>query len=157
MFNKPWSVIVLSKGVNRIGVGAFASQNKMASFVKAGNYELSYVALQKNGCISPNNSIKNNDTKTYQGFSQYLTNSNITYLKALVSSSSTYAGDDIQENSIYIKNQMKKNSGSEWNTVIVEPAVKSSSYICATYERWALFINYVDFGWNYYIFGGDNN
>lgn len=83
----------------------------MASFVKAGNYELSYVALQKNGCISPNNSIKNNDTKNYQGFSKYLTNSNITYLKALVSSSSTYAGDDIQENSIYIKNQMKKNSG----------------------------------------------
>lgn len=52
---------------------------------------------------------------------------------------------------------MKKSLFEDWNAVIVEPAVTSGSYICATYRFWAMFIKYVDFGWNYYLFGGDTN
>lgn len=52
---------------------------------------------------------------------------------------------------------MKKSLSEDWNAVIVEPAVTSGSYICATYRFWAMFIKYVDFGWNYYLFGGDTN
>lgn len=64
VFGNPWSVLVLNKTVTKIGIGALAKQNKIATFIKAGSYELSYVVLQKGDCIYPNSSLDNNDTKT---------------------------------------------------------------------------------------------
>lgn len=61
------------------------------------------------------------------------------------------------QNANYIKNQTRKTLNFDWNAIIVEPAVTSGSYICSTYYFWTMFIRYVDFGWNYYVFGGDSN